>query len=131
MSLPPPSGDYEPPLKDLEALIDRLCAISDRYERVYGIDRGGDWGLLKLQEEMGELTQSYLALTGRSRRSQATAKAEFASEVADVISMLLLLARAQGVDVNRAIAQKWLSFEAIMKQESSETAPKTPEVTSL
>ncbi|MGZ3306488.1 MAG: phosphoribosyl-ATP pyrophosphohydrolase, partial [Asticcacaulis sp.] len=52
-----------PALPGLEPLIDRLVAISDRYGRAYGVDRGGDWHVLKLQEEMGELTQAYLAAT--------------------------------------------------------------------
>ena len=40
------------PTPDFEAFTDRLQAISDRYGRVYGVDRSGDWHLLKIQEEV-------------------------------------------------------------------------------
>ena len=53
------------PLTDLGA---RIAQVSDIYAGHYGIDRSGDWHLLKLQEEMGELTQAYLDASGRSRR---------------------------------------------------------------
>lgn len=108
-----------PPLPNLEAFVDRLQAIAERYERVHGIDRGGDWHLLKVQEELGELTQSYLAMTGRSRRTSATARHDVAMEMADVLCMLLLMARAEGIDLNAAITAKWLKWEAVIAQETA------------
>jgi len=106
------------PLPELEAFTDRLKAISDRYERVHGIDRGGDWHLLKVQEEMGELTQSYLAMTHRSRRNAAEARHDVAMEMADVLCMLLLMARDEGIDLNAAITEKWLKWEQVMAEEA-------------
>ena len=95
----------------LSALGDRIARVSDIYARNYGIDRSGDWHLLKLQEEMGELTQAYLDATGRSRRpADENARKALAREMADVAGMLLLLARAEGVDLDDAVAQKWLSW---------------------
>ncbi len=110
------------PLCDLEAFIDRLKAISDRYGRVYDVDRGGDWHLLKIQEEMGELTQSYLAMTHRSRRDAGAAKHEVAMEMADVLCMLLLMARAEGIDLNAAITEKWLKWEQVIAEEAHDQA---------
>jgi NTP pyrophosphatase (non-canonical NTP hydrolase) len=106
------------PLTDLDILSDRLKAISDRYGRVYDVDRSGDWHLLKLQEEMGELTQAYLAHTGRSRRDVAGAKQDMAMEMADVICMLILMAREEGIDLNAAISEKWLKWEAVIQEEA-------------
>ncbi len=106
------------PIPELDAFIDRLQAISDRYGRVHGIDRGGDWHLLKIQEEVGELTQAYLAKTHRSRRDPDKAVAEVAHEMADVLCMLLLMARAEGVDLNAAITDKWLKWEQVMTEEA-------------
>ena len=106
------------PLCDLDAFSDRLKAISDRYGRVYDVDRGGDWHLLKVQEEMGELTQAYLAMTGRSRRAPETARHDVAMEMADVMCMLILMARAEGIDLNAAIAEKWLKWETVIAEES-------------
>ncbi len=108
------------PLPELEAFTDRLKAISDRYERVHGIDRGGDWHLLKVQEEMGELTQSYLAMTARSRRSVDGARHEVAMEMADVLCMLLLMARSEGIDLNAAITEKWLKWETVIAAEAAD-----------
>ncbi len=107
------------PLPDIEAFIDRLAAISDRYARVHGIDRGGDWHLLKIHEEMGELTQAYLALTGRSRRDPVRARQEVAHEMADVLCMLLLMARAEGVDLNAAVSEKWLKWELVLAEDAA------------
>jgi len=106
------------PLPQLEAFIDRLLAISDRYGRNHDIDRGGDWHLLKLQEEMGELTQSYLALTHRSRRPAEGAKQEMAMEMADVLCMLLLMARKEGIDLNAAVTEKWLRWEDVIRKDA-------------
>ena len=111
-----PSADLA--LPDLDAFTDRLKAISDRYGRVYDVDRGGDWHLLKLQEEMGELTQAYLAKTSRSRRDPERARTEMAHEMADVLCMLLLMARDEGVDLNAAVRDKWLKWEQVVTEEA-------------
>ena len=50
--------------KDLKADVLR---ISDIYAREHAIDRDRDWALLKLQEELGELTKEHLNLSGRAR----------------------------------------------------------------
>lgn len=97
----------------LSALASRLEAISARYGAAYGIDRGGDWFLLKVQEEMGELTQAYLAKTGRSRRDSGAAVRTLEDEAADVLCQFLLFARAEGIDLDAAIARKWLGWERV------------------
>ena len=75
------------------------------------IDRSGDWHLLKLQEEMGELTQAYLTASGRTRRpADEKAREELALEMADTLGMLLLLARDEGIDLDAAVQTKWLSW---------------------
>ena len=95
----------------LNALTEKLAEVSDRYAAAYDIDRSGDWHLLKLQEEMGELTQAYLTVTGRTRRPKGdNARIELAREMADVQCMLLLLARDEGIDMDQAVQEKWLSW---------------------
>ena len=95
-------------LNDLGA---RIAQVSDIYAAHYDIDRSGDWYLLKLQEELGELTQAYLDVTGRSRRaSDAAARQAMALEMADVLGMLLLMARDEGIDLDAAVQEKWLSW---------------------
>lgn len=89
----------------------RIAQVSDIYAERYGIDRSGDWYLLKLQEELGELTQAYLTTTGRSRKpADEGARQALALEMADVLGMLLLLARDECVDLDAAVQEKWLSW---------------------
>jgi NTP pyrophosphatase (non-canonical NTP hydrolase) len=95
----------------LGALAEQISRVSDIYAANYNIDRSGDWYLLKLQEEVGELTQAYLAVTGRSRKpADDQARAHLAREMADVLGMLLLLARDEGIDLDQAVQDKWLSW---------------------
>lgn len=97
--------------KPLGALAEQIGRVSDIYARNYAIDRSGDWHLLKLQEEMGELTQAYLTASGRTRRPAGdAARQELAREMADTLGMLLLLARDEGIDLDQAVEDKWLSW---------------------
>ncbi|MGW6277667.1 pyrophosphatase [Kribbella sp. NPDC055071] len=99
---------------DLTELSGRLEKLSIRYCEDLGFDRDPDWFLLKLQEEMGELTQAYLQHTGRARPKGLTPeeiRAGFHQEFADVFCQLLLLARQYDVDLPREIEQKWLARE--------------------
>ncbi|WP_342360839.1 pyrophosphatase [Terrarubrum flagellatum] len=97
----------------LNALAERLEAISSVYASHFGITRDRDWFLLKIQEELGELTQAFLRLTDRARGKENDAAAErLADEAADVLGQLLLLHRAMGVDFDAAVRRKWLRYEA-------------------
>ena len=95
----------------LGPLAEKIAQVSDIYAAHFKIDRSGDWYLLKLQEEIGELTQAYLTATGRTRKpSGEAAKAQLALEMADALGMLLLLARDEGIDLDAAVQEKWLSW---------------------
>ena len=99
---------------DLVELSERFEKLSVRYGEVLGFDRDPDWFLLKLQEELGELTQAYLQHTGRARTKGLTPeqiRAGFHQEFADVFCQLLLLARRHDVDLPREIERKWLAHE--------------------
>ncbi|GAA1582943.1 MazG nucleotide pyrophosphohydrolase domain-containing protein [Kribbella sancticallisti] len=99
---------------EITELAERVEKLSARYGEYLGIERDGDWFLLKLQEEVGELTQAYLQVTGRARSKGKTAEEirdAFQLEFADVFCQLLLLARHFEVDLQREIERKWLSHE--------------------
>ena len=68
----------------------RLAArVSDGYAERFAIARNRDWYLLKLQEELGELTAEYLRSTGRGRlhgADQQTVSRAMADEAADVLA---------------------------------------------
>lgn len=100
-------------IPSLNTFAERLEAISAAYAATYAIDRQGDWFLLKVQEEMGEMTQAWLAITGRSRRDTADGAARLSAEVADVFCQLLLFSRAAGIDLDAAVREKWLRWEPV------------------
>lgn len=85
-----------------------VLRISDIYAREHGIDRDRDWALLKLQEELGELTAEHLRLSGRAR-GEPDAQA-LCDEAADVLGMLLIYCDRAGVDLEKAMQRKWLKW---------------------
>jgi NTP pyrophosphatase (non-canonical NTP hydrolase) len=97
----------------LEHLSEEIEQVSQIYAEKFGIERDATWFLLKLQEEVGELTQSYLMLTGNARakgKSPTEIQAEFRKEVADVFCHTLLLARFYGIDLEKEVEEKWLAW---------------------
>ncbi|SDL35812.1 NTP pyrophosphatase, house-cleaning of non-canonical NTPs [Nonomuraea maritima] len=96
---------------DLRELSDEVESISSRYAARLGVERDDTWFLLKLQEEMGELTQAFLMRTGRARRKGRTDEeldADFRAELADVLCHVVLMARHHGVDLAAEVERKWL-----------------------
>ena len=96
---------------DLRRLAEDVETISSRYAAHYEIDRDDAWYLLKLQEEVGELTQAYLMRNGQARakgRSAEDLEAGFRAEMADVLCQLLLMAQHHGVDIEDEVDRKWL-----------------------
>ena len=88
--------------------------VSAFYAAKNDIDRTDDWLILKLNEEVGELTQAYLAKQGQSRDKGRTAEeldADFRAELADVLSQVLLIANRHGVDLEDESAEKWLVWK--------------------
>ncbi|WP_242076596.1 phosphoribosyl-ATP pyrophosphohydrolase [Brevundimonas diminuta] len=92
-------------LRDLSASVIR---ISDIYAAEHNIDRDRDWALLKLQEELGELTAEHLRLTSRARG--APDALALGDEAADVLGMLLIYCARAGVDLDQAMQRKWLKW---------------------
>jgi NTP pyrophosphatase (non-canonical NTP hydrolase) len=88
---------------DLKGLQDSVLQISDIYAREHGIDRdkaaSGDWALLKVQEELGELTAEHLRMSGRARGAADAGK--LGDEAADVLGMLLIYCAGPGSIWNR------------------------------
>ncbi len=54
---------------DISFLIEEVEKVSQGYADRLGITRDPDWFVLKLQEELGELVQSYLMMSGRARKN--------------------------------------------------------------
>lgn len=85
--------------------------VSDAYAKKFGIRRDSNWYILKLQEEMGELIQSYLMMTGKARqkdKSKDQITAEFRKEMADVFCHVLLMAKHHKINLEKEVLEKWL-----------------------
>jgi len=97
-------------LKSLQSRVERISRL---YEAQFSIEPGEDWIVFKLQEELGELTQAYLAGTGRSRHRLHgdAAREALARELADVLGFTLALAERVGIDAGSALNDKWLRYE--------------------
>ena len=98
-------------IKDLTKEVEEVSKI---YSKRFDIDRDGNWFVLKLQEEMGELIQSYLMMIRQGRSKGKTAeeiKENFHKEVADVFSHVLLLAKFYKIDLEKEVEEKWLKWK--------------------
>ncbi|ALJ20713.1 hypothetical protein [Microbacterium sp. No. 7] len=83
---------------------------SSAYAASNGIQRTDEWLVLKLNEEVGEFTQAFLALSGQARDKGDTATertARFRAELADVYGQVLLLAERFDVDLTAEVRRKW------------------------
>ena len=99
---------------DLKQLAEQLEQVSQSYAQKWKIERDANWFILKLQEEIGELTQSYLMLAGKARAKGQSAEeiqAEFNEEIADVFCHTLLLARFYAIDLEKEVEGKWLMWD--------------------
>ncbi len=97
---------------DLQELAASVACVSLRYASTFGIERTSDWQILKLQEEVGELTQVHLMRQGQARRkgfTLAELDEKLADEIADVLCHALLLAEHHQVDLPATIRRKRLS----------------------
>lgn len=98
--------------RTLDEIGDLVARVSDIYAQRNDIRRDEDWYVLKLAEEVGELTAEYLRSNGRGRLKGASPEAveeALADETADVLATLLLFARVRGVDLEAALQRKWFN----------------------
>jgi len=98
-------------IKDLTEEVENISQI---YSKKFNIERDGDWFILKLQEELGELIQSYLMMIRQGRnkgKSEKEIKDNFQKEVADVFSHVLLLAKFYKIDLEKEVEKKWLKWK--------------------
>lgn len=94
-------------------LANKVEQVSSKYADINSIKRNEDWFMLKLAEEVGELNQSYLMLKKQARDkgfSEKQLKENFASEVADVLGQILLIAKNHDIDIEKTMQEKWLTW---------------------
>jgi NTP pyrophosphatase (non-canonical NTP hydrolase) len=94
----------------LSSLIQQFEKASATYAAANDVERDDDWFVLKLQEEIGELTQIWNKKTGRGRRKGMTDEelaTALADETADVLGHILLFAHRNDLDLAAAVERKW------------------------
>jgi NTP pyrophosphatase (non-canonical NTP hydrolase) len=95
---------------DLDELSNRIEKISSLYAQEFNIKRDNDWFFLKVQEELGELTQKYLMITGRGREkgiTQEEIRECMEYELADLFCQVLLIANHYDINLIKRIKEKW------------------------
>ena len=98
---------------DLKEVTDKVSQICDIYVKEFNIRRDDDWFLLKLQEELGELSSAHLKLSQRARTKGDSVEMlhkNFQDEIADVFAFVLLLAQHKNIDIEQALKQKWFKY---------------------
>ncbi len=97
---------------DFQELQARVLKHAQAYSAKYGVVIDEDFALLKLCEEVGELAQAVLIARGRARPEKQKpadeAKADVAYELADIVGMAIVAADLLGIDLEKAMAMKWL-----------------------
>lgn len=99
--------------RSLVELSDLVAEVSDIYAANNNIARDDEWYVLKLQEELGELTAEYLRSTGRGRLKGLDpdkVRSALEDEAADMLAMLLLFARNNDIDLDAALSRKWFQY---------------------
>lgn len=99
---------------NLDKLSQDVEDVSQLYSKRFKITRDDNWYVLKLQEEFGELVQSYLMMKGQGRAKNKTPKelqSDFAKELADVFCHVLLLSKHNNINLEKEIEKKWLVFK--------------------
>jgi len=98
---------------DIREPEEKVAQVSDVYAKKFEINRDHDWFLLKIQEELGELTSAHLKLSQRARigtNSQDDLKKNLKDEIADVLAMTVLYARHRGINIEEALQEKWFKY---------------------
>ncbi|MGN8152348.1 pyrophosphatase [Agrobacterium sp. 22094] len=94
----------------LADLMQKFEKASASYALSNSIERDPDWFMLKLQEEVGEVTQAWNRLTARGRAKGKTPeemRQDLSDEVADLLGHVLLLAYHNQLDLIGSIERKW------------------------
>jgi NTP pyrophosphatase (non-canonical NTP hydrolase) len=82
------------------------------YGKKYNVKIDKDFALLKLFEEVGELSQAVLIHEKKSRPEKhlgfEISKGKIAEELADVIGMTIVNAKLLDIDLEKIIKKKWI-----------------------
>ena len=85
----------------------------ERYSKKYNVKIDDYFAILKLSEEVGELSQAFLVHKKKSRpskfKSENESKENVAEELADVITVSIILANELDIDLEDALNKKCIN----------------------
>jgi NTP pyrophosphatase (non-canonical NTP hydrolase) len=92
---------------------DGIMKVAKTYGQRYGVVMDQDFAFLKLYEEVGEFAKAVLIHRKKSRPEKHTTEEEskemLASELADIVGLAIINTNLLGIDLQKAIEDKWLS----------------------
>lgn len=100
-------------MNNIHSLTEKCEEVSSTYASRNSIERTQDWFLFKLQEELGELTKSYVNYKGLGRKTEKNSeqlKQDLSDELADVLGHVFLFAKHNEIDLEKALQDKWLKY---------------------
>jgi NTP pyrophosphatase (non-canonical NTP hydrolase) len=82
----------------------------DQYAEKFQIHRDDEFYLLKMQEELGELSRAFLELRGSEKKRKSSPeelKKKFADDIAVLVGNALILAHHFNIDLETTIKSKF------------------------
>ncbi len=90
-----------------------IMKVAETYTKRFGVVVDQDFAFLKLHEEVGEFAKAVLIHRKKSRpekhMTEDESKEMLAGELADIVGMAIINANLLGIDLQKAIEDKWLS----------------------
>lgn len=97
---------------DFKDLQNKVIQTALNYSKKYKIKIDDDFALLKLYEELGEFTKSFIIHKRKCRPkkyiTKKDSKKELAKELADVIGVAIVLAYLLDINLEKWIEKKWI-----------------------
>ena len=89
-----------------------ILKVAETYSERYNVRIDHEFGVLKLFEEVGEYAQAVIVHQKKSKPEKHTSEEEskkhLGDELADIIGMAIINADLFGIDIQKAIKEKWL-----------------------
>ncbi len=89
-------------------LSNMACDVLEIYSGKFETPDSPDWILMKLTEELGELTGAWLQ--NQSQARGCATDQDVADELADVLGFLLVFAAKTGIDPSETLRRKWGAY---------------------
>jgi len=97
---------------EFKELHDAIIKVAEIYGKKFKIKIDENFALLKLYEEVGEFAQSILIHRKKCKPekylNKNKSKEMVANELADILGLVIINAHLLGVDLQKAIEEKWL-----------------------